>query len=217
MILKRLDLLALFSFLLIPFVSLFGGLLFCSIDPEIARHTADYVRNYRLIELIRHFILWGTLGFTLGMWFLTFFLLIKSKKRSSGWLVLAFLGPFGMILLNFLEDKDPGRWNRYSLFVGKFNFLQRTLYETGLLFFIWISAEQGMLIKRYLGIAYESWTTGVSKQQILDQQNASSGMWAFSEGLEVFFLVILFYILCPFTFNLTGSLWDRYKKKGTNP
>jgi VIT1/CCC1 family predicted Fe2+/Mn2+ transporter len=46
-------------------------------------------------------------------------------------------------------------------------------------------------------IIYEAATTGTSTAQIIDQRNASSGMWAFSEGLEVLFLVILFYLLWP--------------------
>ena len=37
-------------------------------------------------------------------------------------------------------------------------------------------------------------------------QNASSGMWAFSEGLEVMFLVALLYLFWPITFNIVGRL-----------
>lgn len=40
--------------------------------------------------------------------------------------------------------------------------------------------------------------------QIIDLQNASSGMWAFGEGLEVMFIVILLYLLRPMLFNLVS-------------
>jgi hypothetical protein len=55
-------------------------------------------------------------------------------------------------------------------------------------------------------IMLESARTGVPTAQIIDLQNASSGMWAFSEGLEILFLVILFYLFWPICFNLVGSL-----------
>jgi hypothetical protein len=35
---------------------------------------------------------------------------------------------------------------------------------------------------------------------------ASSGMWAFGESLEVLFLVVLFYLLWPISFNVLGRL-----------
>jgi hypothetical protein len=63
-----------------------------------------------------------------------------------------------------------------------------------------------MVLKRDLMILYESATTGISTAQIIDRQNASSGMWAFSEGLEVLFLVVLFYLLWPICFNVVGRL-----------
>jgi hypothetical protein len=55
-------------------------------------------------------------------------------------------------------------------------------------------------------IMHEAATTGVSTAQIIDRQNASSGTYAFSEGLEVLFLVSFFYLLWPLCFNLTGRL-----------
>jgi len=42
----------------------------------------------------------------------------------------------------------------------------------------------------------------MSAAQIMDLQNASSGMWAFAEGNEVIFLVALLYLLRPLAFNL---------------
>jgi hypothetical protein len=55
-------------------------------------------------------------------------------------------------------------------------------------------------------IMYQSATTGISTAQIIDQQNASSGMWAFAEGMEVMYLVVLFYLFWPILFNLVGRL-----------
>jgi hypothetical protein len=37
-------------------------------------------------------------------------------------------------------------------------------------------------------IMYEAAATGTSAAQIIAQQNASRGMWAFGEGLEEFYL-----------------------------
>jgi hypothetical protein len=64
-------------------------------------------------------------------------------------------------------------------------------------------------------IMYQAATTGVSTAQIIEQQNASSGMWAFSEGNECMYLVVLFYLLWPVGFNALGNLlklWGSAKK-----
>jgi hypothetical protein len=68
-----------------------------------------------------------------------------------------------------------------------------------------------MVLKRDLMIMYEAATTGASTAQIIDRQNASSGMYAFSEALEVLFLVSFFYLLSPLCFNLAG----RFLRPGT--
>ena len=52
----------------------------------------------------------------------------------------------------------------------------------------------------------KSYTTGLSVEAIIEQQNASSGMWAFGELLETIFLVILFYLLWPICFNAASRL-----------
>jgi hypothetical protein len=58
-------------------------------------------------------------------------------------------------------------------------------------------------------IWYQSATTGVSTAQIIAIQDASSGMWAFGEGLEVMFFAILLYLLRPLLFNLVAGLTAR--------
>jgi hypothetical protein len=80
---------------------------------------------------------------------------------------------------------------------------------------VWVGAYQAMMLKRELMIMYEAATTGTSTAQIIDQQNASSGMWSFGEGLDVLFLVVLCYLLWPICFNVLGRLprrWASAKK-----
>jgi hypothetical protein len=69
-----------------------------------------------------------------------------------------------------------------------------------------VLAYQTMALKRELMIMYEAASTGLSRAQIIDQQNASSGMWAFSEGLEVIYLLVFFYLLWPILFNVVSRL-----------
>jgi hypothetical protein len=71
---------------------------------------------------------------------------------------------------------------------------------------IWLLADQAMVLKRNLTIQYESATTGVSTAQIIDQRNASSGMWAFAEGNEVMYMVVLLYLIWPILFNLVARV-----------
>jgi hypothetical protein len=63
-----------------------------------------------------------------------------------------------------------------------------------------------MVLKRNLMILYESATTGMSTSQIIASQNASSGMWAFTEGLEVMYMVVLLYLIRPTVFKIVGRV-----------
>src|SRR5881396_3313262 len=100
--------LALVSLLLIPAVTVLGGLLFSSINPEIAAGHANYEQNYRLIDAAQKLAALLTLLVNIGLWFLTCFFLVKSKKRSYAWSTLAIFGPFGLIVLTMLRDNEPG-------------------------------------------------------------------------------------------------------------
>jgi hypothetical protein len=93
--------------------------------------------------------------------------------------------------------------------VNKLKISLRVGYE--LFFFVvaWVGAFQAMILKRDLMIMYEAATTGVSTAQIIDRQNASSGMYAFSEGLEVLFLVSFFYLLWPLCLIWPDGCSDR--------
>ncbi len=204
---KRPYVLAIVSLLMIPAVTVLAGMLINSINPEIAVRTANYERNFWLLTQE------GLV--TMGLWLLTCFFLIKSKKRSYGWLPLAMLGPFGLIVLTVLSDNAPAPADLYQQFVGKLKTYLRVPYELCFFLVVWVGAFLSMVLKRDLMIMTEAATTGISTAQIIDRQNASSGMYAFSEGLEVLFLVVLFYLLWPICFNVVGRLprlWTFSKK-----
>lgn len=198
--------LAILSLLLVPVVSVFGVVLANFIDPEFARRSSDYERNYMLLNAVRSGFLLATLLATLSLWFLTCFFLLKSKEQSYAWLLLAVLGPFGLIVMSMLGDNTPAPGDWYRQLIRKLNIYLRVAYELCLFVAVWVLAFQTMLLKRELMILFQSARTGMSVAQIVDLQNASSGMWAFSEGLEVLFLVALFYLLWPLCVNAVGYL-----------
>jgi hypothetical protein len=207
---KRPYVLAIVSFLMIPAVTVLAGRLINSINPEIAARFPNYERNFRLLSLAKILSMLAVLLVIIGLWFLTCFFLIKSRKRSYRWLPLAMLGPFGLIILTMLGDNAPAPGDLYQQFVGKLKAYLRVAYELSFFVVVWVGAYQIMVLKRDLMIMYEAATTGVSTAQIINLQNASSGMWAFSEGLEVMFLVVLCYLLWPICFNVVGSLSRRW-------
>jgi hypothetical protein len=211
---KRPYVFAMLAFLLIPAVTVFSGILINSIDPEIAAGHANYERNFRLLTLAKGLSIFAVFLVAVGLWFLTCFFLIRSKQRSYGWLSLGALGPFGLIVLMMLSDQSLRPKGLYEDFIGKLKIYQRVAYEIAFFVIVWVFAYQAMVLKRDIMIMLESARTGVPTAQIIDLQNASSGMWAFSEGLEVLFLVILVYLLWPICFNLVGHLPSafRYKK-----
>ena len=202
---KRPCCLAIVSFLTIPAVTVLGGLLVSSINPEIAARYSNYERNFKLLSLVQTLSMLAVWLAIVGLWFLTCFFLVKSKKRSYGWLPLAMLGPFGLIILTLLGDNAPAPGDLYQQFVGKLKIYLHVAYELSLFAVVWVGAYQAMVLKRDLMILYEAATTGISTAQIINQQNASSG-WAFGEGLEVLFLVALFYLQWPICFNVVGRL-----------
>jgi hypothetical protein len=128
---------------------------------------------------------------------------------------LAILGPFGFIILSILRDKAPALGDLYQQYIGKLKLYLRVAQELCFFVIVWTVAYQIVVLKRDLMIMYQAATTGVSTAQIIEQQNASSGMWAFSEGNECMYLVVLFYLLWPVGFNALGNLlklWGSAKK-----
>jgi hypothetical protein len=203
---KKQTVAALVLLLLIPVVSMLGGLLFGLINPEIAARHPNYVRNYHLLSLVKSLSFLASSAVVVIFWLLVCFLVIRSKERSSLWLFFAALGPFGFAILAMLSDRAPTETDRHARFVLNLNGFVRAGYEVCIFALIWLLAYQAMVLKRNLMITYESAATGISTAQIIDRQNASSGMWAFAEGMEVMYMVVLFYLLWPIIFNLVGRV-----------
>jgi hypothetical protein len=203
---KKQTVVALVLLLLIPMVSMLGGLLFSLINPEIAAGHSNYVRNYHFLSLVKNMSLLASGAVVAILWLLLCFLVIRSKERSSLWLFFAALGPFGFVILAMLNDRAPRETDRHARFVGNLNRFVRVGYEVCSFVIIWLLAYQAMVLKRNLMIMFESAITGVSTAQIIDRQNASSGMWAFGEGIEVMYMVVLLYLIWPIVFNIVGRV-----------
>jgi hypothetical protein len=195
--------------LLVPAVLRVGGWVFSRINPESAAGHPDYARNFHYLSLARNMSLWASFAVVAILWVVACFLVIRSKERSSWWLVLAAFGPFGFAVLAMLRDLAPLEADRHERFMRNLNGYARAGYQACTFVIIWMLAYQGMVLKRDLMIKYESARTGVSVAQIIDQQNASSGMWAFAEGNEVIYMVVLFYLLWPVVFNIVFNLVAR--------
>jgi len=192
--------------LLIPLMLMLGGMLFSLINPEIAAGHPNYVRNYHLLNLLKIATMWATAAAVAVLWLLACVMVIRAKKRSYLWLLMAALGPFGFAVLAMLNDRAPAEADRYARFVRNMNWFVRAGYEVCTFVIAWLLAYEAMVLKRALMIRFEAATTGVSTAQIIDLQNASGGMWAFAEGMEVMFLVVFLYLLRPVVFNLVGRM-----------
>jgi hypothetical protein len=201
---KKQTFIALGLTLLIPVVWIAGGWLFSLINPEIAAGHPNYARNFHLLHLAKNMMVWGAAAIVAVLWFLACFLVIRSKQRSLLWMFAALFGPFGFAILSALDDKAPAETDRYAKFVRGLNKFTRAGYEACVFVIVWLLAHQGMLLLRNAIILYQSATTGMSTAQIIDLQNASSGMWAFAEGNEEMYFVILLYLLWPIAFNVAA-------------
>jgi hypothetical protein len=201
---KKQWIVALVLLLLIPLVLVLGGALFSLINPEIAAGHPNYVRNYHLLSLLKIVTLWASLVGVAVLWLLVCLLVIRSKKRSHLWLFLAALGPFGFAVLAMLNDRAPTETDRHARFVRNLNRFVRAGYELCTFVIVWVLAYEAMVLKRTLMIRLEAATTGISTAQVIDRQNASGGMWAFAEGMEVMYLVVLLYLLWPIVSNIVG-------------
>jgi hypothetical protein len=207
---------ALACYLLIPVVVIAGAHLSFLIDPEMARGSADYARNYRLLELARLGALMATWGLALVLWFSVFYWVLKSRQRSLGWLSLAAAGPFGFIAIAMLADRSPAPDDLYQQSVRKLKMVWRVPLEIALFVSVWFLAYESVMFKRELMISYESYATGTPAAAIIAQQNASSGMWAAGEAMEEIYLVVLMYLLWPIFFNLAGRLFKPRTDAGTS-
>jgi len=175
----------------------------------MARGSAAYVRNYRLLELARTGALMAMAGLAVALWVLTCYLVLKSRQRSLGWLLLAAAGPFGFIVIVMLEDRAPAADDRYQQFIRELKLYWRVPIEIAAFVAVCSLAFELMVLKRGLVIRYESFMSGTPVATIIDTQNQSSGMWAFSEGNEVIYLVVMIYLLWPVFFNVVGQQFKR--------
>jgi hypothetical protein len=205
--------LAVACYLLIPAVLIAGGGLFNLIDPEMARGHADYVGDYRLLEQVRTGAVIAAGGLALVLWLSTCYLVLKFRQRSLPWLLLAVAGPFGFIAISMLEDLSPAPDDLYQRFLRKLKIYWRIPLEIVLFVSVWFLAFEFVVLKRELMISYEALMTGTPATTIISLQDASGGMWAFSEGLEEFYMVVLIYLLWPSFFNVAGRLFkSRYSR-----
>ena len=201
---KKDSILALVLLLLMALVLVCGGILSGFINPEMAAGHPNYARNFHLLTELKIGLIFASVAGMVGLWIVACFLVLRSKKRPSYWLLLAALGPVGFAILTTLNDREPAKADSYSQFLRKMNWAVRTAYEIVTFFLVWSLAYEAMVLHRTLMIRFQSATTGIPIEQIVDLQNASSGMWAFSEGLEVIFIVVLLYLLRPFLFSLVA-------------
>jgi hypothetical protein len=210
---NRKHLLPVVIFLTIPVIFIAGGALFVAIDPEkLAGHT-NYERNFQLLMLVRNAIMLAMFGSVVIAWFVACLLLLRSKSQSYRWLFLALLGPIGLTVMASLRDLSPDPFDLYERFNRRLNAFLRGAYEIVFFILAWTLAWQMMLIKRETMIAFESAVTGLSRDQILEQQNMQSAMWAFSELNEVMYFFALLYLLRPVCINVLGSM---FKHRGSS-
>lgn len=197
---------ALVLLLMIPLVFTLGAFLSSLINPEIAAGHPGYARDFHLLSLLKNLCFLASVAVAGVLWMLACLLVIRSKKRSYFWLLLAALGPVGFAALATLNDRAGVETDSYSQFVRNLNWFVRVGYELCSFAIIGELAWQVMVLKRTLMMRYEAATTGVSIAQIIDTQNASSGMWAFGEGMEVMYFVVLLYLLRPIVFRIVAQV-----------
>ena len=197
---------ALVCYLLIPAVLIAGMRLSFLIDPEWARSHAEYAFGFWVLQMAQRGVQMATLGLVLGLWVAVCYLVLKSRRRSLLWLPLAAAGPFGFIAISMLQDHAPAPEDLFQKFMRKLKMHWRVPLEIAVFVSVWALSYQAMVLKRDLLIRYESFRTGTPVETIIARQNESSGMYAFSEGLEVFYFVVLIYLILPILFNLGGRL-----------
>jgi hypothetical protein len=203
---KKQSVVALLLLLLIPVTLMLGGMLSNLIDPETAAGHPNYARNYQLLNTLKILIFLASVAGAAVLWMLACLVVIRSKKRSYLWLLLAVLGPFGLAVLATLSDRAPLETDRYARFVRNLNGYVRVGYEVCTFVLVWVLAYEAMVVQRNLMIRLQAAVTGVSAAQIISVQNASSGMWAFAEGNEVMFLVAVFYLIRPMVFSVVSRV-----------
>jgi hypothetical protein len=204
---------AVVAFLTIPVIWLAGGALFAAIDPEkLAGHT-HYVRNYRLLELVRGGIMLAMFGAAVVAWFVTCLLVLRSRCQPYQWLLLALLGPIGLVFLASLPNLNPDPSDLHERFVRRLRWFFRVAYEIAFFVLVWSLSWQMMSLKHEAMISLHETITGLSRDQVLDQLNDQSAMWAFGELNDVAYFFALLYLLRPICVNVVGSM---FKPRGSS-
>ncbi len=153
---KKYYILAIVSLLTIPVVTMVGATIAILIDPEIAVHSANYERNFRLLNQLKLGLLLAAFAVDIGLWILACFFLLKSKKQSYWWLPLCVLGPFGLIALTIVRDNDPLPGDLYQRFIRSMKSAWRVAYEVGLFALVWIGAFLSVALLGEIRIIAES-------------------------------------------------------------
>jgi hypothetical protein len=117
------------------------------------------------------------------------------------------------IAITMLADRSPAPYELYHQFIRKLKSYWRIPLEIAVFFVAWIFAYQYVVLKRELLISFESYSTGTAVDTIIARQNASSGMYAFGEGLEASYLFIMLYLLWPIFFDAIGPRMKRRTKE----
>ena len=172
-----------------------------AIDPESAAGSANYARDFQWLMLAKKLLWLATLLLAMTLWFLSCGLSLKSKGQHWAWAVLGLLGPPGFIVTCMLNDRAPASSDRLRQFVQRLNIGLRIAYEAALLYGAYELGWYLVGVYRELVVRHQAASRGVSVAQILKEQDASSGMWAFGEMLEWMYLVVLLYLLWPLVFN----------------
>ncbi len=195
---------AVIAFALIPVVFIGGMGAAAMINPEWALGTAHYARNFRLLQDARMLLMLAAVGASGLLWLSVFILALMSKGRSLKWAALAVLGPFGLLALALLDDAAPTSADAHARWSAGRGFWFRLLSETAFFVAAWVVSYQAVVLWRNVQILAQSIVTGESVAQIIAVQAASSGMWAFSEGLKLLFFMALLYMARPVCFNLAA-------------
>lgn len=182
---------------LMPVVLIAGVAVHGMIDPEMAARHANYERNYRLLESLRAAVLSGTFLSVLSLWFAMCLLLLKEKRRSLLWAVLGMLGPLGLAFIAALKSGEDDPADAYRGFVARLGPLSRIGYEVLLFVGIFALAMAAVSIHSDVMIAWAAHVQHVPVEQILQERDASSGMYAFSEAMEALYLIACLYFLVP--------------------
>jgi hypothetical protein len=210
---NRQHLRAVVVFLMIPVIWLAGGALLAAIDPEkLAGHT-HYVRNYRLLELVKSAILLGMFAAVVLVWLVTCLLVLRSRRQPYRWLPAAILGPIGLAFLASLRALGPEPADLYERFNRALNRYARVAYEIAFFMLVWTLSWYLMSLQHAALIDWKSAMTGLSRAQVLDQLNDQSAMWAFSELNDVMYFFTLLYLLRPICVNIVGSV---FKQRGAS-